>query len=113
MKIKLEVLDLTGVTVESHEIEYNPKEYQNFNKHYNTILTIGDYHYMIKNDGKSLERLEPLDVEEELTAIADWLKSKTGKDVIKKSKFKTNEVEKLIDRMKEIDPKDLNKPFDI
>lgn len=108
MKIKLEVLDPTGVAVESHEIECNPKEY-----HHRVYLTIGDYHYYIKNDGKSLERLEPLDVEEELTAIADWLKSKTGKEIIKKSKFKTSEVEKLIDRMKEIDPKDLNKPFDI
>ena len=109
MKIKLELLDPTGVATESHEIEYNINE----NLHQRPLLTIGDYHYYIKNDGKSLERLEPLDVEEELTAIADWLKSKTGKDVIKKSKFKTNEVEKLIDKMKEIDPKDLNKPFNM
>ena len=109
MKIKLELLDPTGVAVESHshEIEYIPKE------HYRAYLTIGDYHYYIKKDGKTLERLEPLDVEEELTEIADWLRSKTGKEIMRKSQLKTSEVEKLINKMKDIDPKDLNKPFEI
>ena len=107
MKIKLELLDPTGVAVEIHEIEYIPKE------HYRAYLTIGDYHYYIKNDGKTLERLEPPDAKEELTEIADWLKSKTGKEIMRKSQLKTSEVEKLINKLSDIDPEILNKPFNI
>jgi hypothetical protein len=107
MKIKLELLDPTGVVIECHGIEYIPKN------HYRAYLTIGDYHYYVKDDGKTLERLEPLDIEEELTAIADWLKSKTGQEIMKKSQLKTSEVEKLINKMKDIDPKDLTEPFNI
>jgi len=109
MKIKLELLDPTGVAVETHEIEYNINE----NLHSRPLLTIGDYHYYIKNDGKTLERLEPPDAKEELTEIADWLKSKTGKEIMRKSQLKTSEVEKLINKLSDIDPEILNKPFNI
>ena len=48
--------------------------------------------------------------DEELQALADWLKSDEGKAKIKEAQEKSDDV---IDKLRDIDPKILREPFNI
>ena len=49
--------------------------------------------------------------DEELQKLADWLKSDEGKKAIKESQDKADAANKIIDKMRDIDPKWLTEPY--
>ena len=52
-------------------------------------------------------------IDEELDKLAKWLKSPEGRKRIREGQKNTDEVEKIIEDMKKIDPILLTKPFNI
>lgn len=51
--------------------------------------------------------------DEELQRLAEWLKSDEGREKIREALKKADETNKIIDSMRDIDPKKLREPFTI
>jgi uncharacterized protein YnzC (UPF0291/DUF896 family) len=51
--------------------------------------------------------------DEELQRLAEWLKSDEGREKIREALKKADETCKIIDSMRDIDPKKLREPFTI
>ena len=49
--------------------------------------------------------------QEELDRLAEWLKSDEGRKAIRESQETANEVNKIIDKMRDIDPEKLREPY--
>lgn len=49
--------------------------------------------------------------DKELNKIKRWLRSKKGKEAIKKALSQTTEIDKIIKKITEIDPKKLHEPY--
>ena len=51
--------------------------------------------------------------DKDLQKLADWLKSDEGRKIIKESQDKVDAIERIINKMNDIDPKILKDPFTI
>lgn len=115
-KIILEIIEPNSNPVISQELQYNG------NPEAKIALKIGDYIYSFHGDGllvfqncppnKYQEKKLPIN-QEELDKIAVWLKSPEGRLALKNSQENCSEIEKIIEKMGDIDPKILREPFNI
>lgn len=119
-KLTIEILDPTGNIVNTHHFHFMAGENNRIR------LSIGDNNYILNKDGKLVIltdaeirreaeiRLErSTELTPELQKLRDWLRSEEGRQAIIKSQEEAEETCKIIDKMRDIDPKLLREPFDI
>jgi hypothetical protein len=126
-KVKLEVVDPTGIITETHELEYKAAYYAG-----RAFLSIGDYKWMITGNGRNIVRIGPDPQEEsktqklplatrpaerpftqeELDNLAKWLKSEEGIQKLRQAQI---DAEKQIEALglRNIDYDKLREPFTI
>lgn len=126
VKVKFEVIDPVGIVADTFSFNYVPAYYAG-----RAVLTIGNHIYMVTGNGEYIYKISETietekkqacdsigkkiseDLKADLQKLDGWLKSDEGKQILKEAMEKAEETNKIINKLRDIDPDKLREPFTI